>query len=330
MLKVSVASKSLTRVAAYVCILVGFTAAVEYIVGWRSLLSPWLSTNPSQLLFAIALILATYAIRALRICRYFEGRGAFGAWLRLLLQHNLMLNLLPMRAGEFAFPILMNRYFDVPSSRSLPALLWLRILDLHTLLLILFLVVTWIAIPAAVLPVALIWLAALPLLVHAAKKVSANLGLRDSRIARLGSATLAGMPQSAIRLTESWAWTMLSWALKLAVFGWVFSTLSSTTYLNGLLAAMGGELSSILPVHGPAGAGTYEAGVAAAVLPVGVPVQEAIIGAVNLHLFVLGVSMVSAFVSLFGRPIVREARPLARQTDADLVATPRPTKLSLN
>ena len=182
------------RVAGYACILVGFTAVVEYSVGWRFLLSPWLSTSPSQLLLASALVVGTYAIRTLRIYRYFGGSGDFVTWLRLLLQHNMMLNLIPMRAGEFAFPILMNRYFHIPASRSLPALLWLRILDLHTLLLMLFLSIAWLVFPAAVLPVAVIWIAALLLLMHGAKKLSAMLDARNGRIATLSRAALAAMP----------------------------------------------------------------------------------------------------------------------------------------
>ena len=306
------------RVAGYACLLVGFTAVVEYSVGWQSLLSPWVSTNPLKLLLAIALVVATYAIRTLRIYRYFGGWGDFGAWLRLLLQHNVMLNLLPMRAGEIAFPILMNRYFHIPASHSLPALLWLRVLDLHTLLFMLLLAITWMVSPAAVLPVAVIWLAALPLLMYAAKKLSAILGLQGGRIVRLSRAVLAGMPKSATQLSESWGWTVLNWGLKLAVFGWIFSTLSSTTYLNGLLGAIGGELSNILPVQGPAGVGTYEAGVAAAVLPLGLSVTEAIKGGVNLHLFGLAVSILCALASLFGKPIVRQSRSSARQSDSDI------------
>ena len=48
-------------------------------------------------------------------------------------RHNLFNNLLPMRAGEASFPVLMRRYFDVPLARSLAALLWFRLMDVHAL-----------------------------------------------------------------------------------------------------------------------------------------------------------------------------------------------------
>jgi hypothetical protein len=54
-----------------------------------------------------------------------------------------------------------------------------------------------------------------------------------------------------------------------------------------------GELSSVLPFHGFAGAGTYEAGIVAGLVPLGLELEPALQGAVNLHLFVLGVSVLA-------------------------------------
>jgi uncharacterized membrane protein YbhN (UPF0104 family) len=64
------------------------------------------------------------------------------------------------------------------------------------------------------------------------------------------------------------------------------------------MGALGGELSSVLPVHGLAGAGTYEAGVVAALAPFRVSAVEALAAAVNLHLFLLGVSGLGGALAL--------------------------------
>ncbi len=53
-------------------------------------------------------------------------------------------------------------------------------------------------------------------------------------------------------------------------------------------------MSSVLPFHGIAGAGTYEAGVLAGLVPLGVEMEVALRAAVNLHLFVLGSSILAA------------------------------------
>jgi len=54
----------------------------------------------------------------------------------------------------------------------------------------------------------------------------------------------------------------------------------------------------VLPVHGLAGAGTYEAGVVAALLPFGVAPAAALAGAVNLHLFLLGAALLGGALAL--------------------------------
>ncbi|MGB2680474.1 MAG: UPF0104 family protein, partial [Candidatus Competibacter sp.] len=61
------------------------------------------------------------------------------------------------------------------------------------------------------------------------------------------------------------------------------------------------DLTSVLPVHGIAGAGTYEAGVVAALIPFGIEAKVALAAAVNLHLFVLGLSAAGGALALLLR-----------------------------
>ncbi len=55
---------------------------------------------------------------------------------------------------------------------------------------------------------------------------------------------------------------------------------------------MGAELSSVLPFHGIAGSGSYELAAVAALVPLGVDPKLALAGAVNLHLFLLGTTLI--------------------------------------
>jgi len=57
----------------------------------------------------------------------------------------------------------------------------------------------------------------------------------------------------------------------------------------------------VLPLHGIAGAGTYEAGIVAALLPFGVDTETAVSAAVNVHLFLLGVTLLGGALSLLLR-----------------------------
>ena len=71
--------------------------------------------------------------------------------------------------------------------------------------------------------------------------------------------------------------------------------------------AMAGDLTSILPVHGVAGAGTYEAGVVAGLLPFGVAAQPALQAAVNLHIFLLGATLLGGALGFLINGRVRAA-----------------------
>jgi len=81
------------------------------------------------------------------------------------------------------------------------------------------------------------------------------------------------------------------------VFAWIIQQFAAINFGQSLLGAIGGELTAVLPVHGMAGAGTYEAGVVAALAPTDIGHQEALKAAVNLHLFLLSCTLLSGLLS---------------------------------
>jgi uncharacterized membrane protein YbhN (UPF0104 family) len=81
------------------------------------------------------------------------------------------------------------------------------------------------------------------------------------------------------------------------VFAWILAFFADLAWVSALLGAVGGELTSVLPAHGIAGAGTYEAGVVAALVPQGIRLSTALAAAVNLHLFLLGLSIVGGLIA---------------------------------
>lgn len=276
----------------------GVVALVHFSVGWGSLLSPWREVAPGGLTLAVLLVVASYAIRTIRIHLYFSPatRGGFLRSFRLILLHNLFNNLLPMRSGEASFPLLMKRDFQVPFRRSVPGLLYLRLLDLHFLLLLGALLFaqgrglwSWV-LPLLILP--------LPILGFLTQ-TRLQERVRTHESDRLGRVTwLEGFPQTTGLVLTVWLWTAVNWTVKLLVFAWVLQVFVPLPYAWALIGSITGELSSVLPIHGLAGAGTYEAGVMASLVPLGVELQTALAGAVNLHLFVLGASLFSGALAL--------------------------------
>ncbi len=285
-----------------IAVLLVFIVCIEIYIGWARLLLPWLSVDPGMLTVLLILVLGSYAIRAVRLYVYFRAdiQGEFSLALKLMLQHNLANNLLPMRSGEVTFPVLMSRYFRVPLSRSMPALLWFRMFDLHTMALLALWAVgsQWFG-HSLVGLVALLWLALPWVLFVFNHWLLEHLDSRaNGRLIGLFVKLLKGAPADHGLLLKTWFWSLINWLVKLLSFAWLLALFAELTPAQALLGVIGGEVTSVLPIHGVAGAGTYEAGIVAALLPAGVNTEVAVTAAVNLHLFLLGATLLGGLLSL--------------------------------
>jgi len=293
--------KTLLKSVIGLALLIGLIVLVERVIGWAALLAPWRTLPPGLLAAAIILVFLTYGLRALRVHDYFrdDTRGHFATVLRLSLQHNLLNNLLPARSGELSFPVLMSRHFAVPAVRSVPALMWFRLLDLHTLLACALLVAGDALLgPAWTWPLTLAWMLLPWLGFRLFAPRLARWRLPAGKLGALLHKAAQALPLDAPLFWRSWLWTLSSWLIKLAVFAWIlglFATMDAGAAWVGVIA---GDLTSVLPVHGVAGAGTYEAGVVAALLPFGIDAKTALQAAVNLHLFILGGTLLAGLLSL--------------------------------
>lgn len=280
-------------------ILILFVAGVEHWLGWKTVLQPWLAFSWVQGLVALALLVLSYALRAWRMYDYFP-QFLTGQWLqtwRLMLIHNVLNNLLPARTGEVSFPVLMKRYFGVSYAHSVSALVWFRVLDLHAVLsfaIYPLLVVT--PLKRLAVPIVLVWML-LPLAVYLLRnRIEVAFAGQDGKLSALAQQAMYGLPDSWGAFWRSWGMTWANWLVKLVTLAWLLGQfLPDVTWNMLLTSVVGGELTSVLPVHAPGGFGTYEAGMVAALLPV-TAVQTATAGAVNVHLFILGSSLLGGLL----------------------------------
>jgi len=282
----------------------GFIAFVEWYAGWLDLLAPWRALSPFALVAATGLMILTHAARAMRVHDYFGAvvAGRRLDCLRLVLQHNLFNNLLPMRSGELAFPVLMARRFGIRAGESVPGLLWFRLLDLHTLVLLATPVLAPFLPMALLLPAMAAWLLLPWLGWRGSHRLLGAVEARGGRPGALATRVRAGLPRTDRVFWKSQTWTLVTWSLKLAVFVWLLLQFAPLSVLHALPGAIGGELTSVLPIHGAGGFGTYEAGIVAGSLASGLDGAVLLRAAVNLHLFVLGVTLLTgALAFLPGR-----------------------------
>lgn len=266
---------------------------VHWQVGWRTLLAPWAGMPASTLAGLFAVSLLSYLARGVRLYRYFPEllHGRLAATMRLSVLHNFANNLLPMRSGEAVMPLLMRRYFGHRLADSTLALVWIRLLDLHVLGLI-ALLAGWLAAPHWLWPAALlVALLALPGGYALRGWLLAALGEGEGRMRGLARRLLQALPARGAQLAEVYAWTLATWATKFLAFTLILQYFTGLPLWQAITGVIGAELSSVLPFHGVAGAGSYEAAMVLALAPTGVSADMALTGAVNLHLFLLGVTL---------------------------------------
>lgn len=267
---------------------------VQTTVGWGPLLAPWRLFSPAMVAWLFLLAALSYAVRAVRLYEWFRPRfsGLFLPLLRLTILHNAANNLLPMRTGELVFPWLMKRYFGHGFLDAAAALLWIRILDMHFLGLVAFLILylrdpSWIWWAAA-----LMWLAGLSVMALIGRFGQSPRLDGPGRVRRIVRSVAAAAPHNPVLIARVYVWTGVTWGLKFVAFASVLQHFVPTAFWRVLAGVMGAELSSILPIHGIAGSGSYEFAAVAALVPLGIDPKLALSGAVNLHLFLLGTTLI--------------------------------------
>ncbi|MGE7370027.1 lysylphosphatidylglycerol synthase domain-containing protein [Neorhizobium sp. NPDC001467] len=307
---------------ATLAIILAYAGVIEWLWGWALIFDRWQKAGWGAAVLALALLLATYVLRTWRIYDYFpaETKGRFGTLLRLVQVHNLLNIMMPLRTGEASFPLLMRREFQVPLARSTSALLVMRLFDLHALLA-----------AAAIGKVVdlrsdgyggwlwLIWLAFLVLPAFAFAQSSRAVGMakrilpatgKGAKLERLVEEAAAGLPANGTAFARAWGATLVNWFVKIAVLAWVLMLLCDVDLGAAFGGGLGGELSSVLPVHAPAGVGTYPAGMTAGAIAFGAPTAKAALdalgqAAVNAHLLVVVASLLGTAISL---PFAREVK----------------------
>lgn len=271
-----------------------FIIAIEVYWGWTTILAPWKTLSITSIIMANLLFLLSYQIRTWRLYDYFlpHTKGGWIAALRLMLLHNILNNLLPARSGEISFPLLMKRYFSLDYIHTIPALLWFRLLDLHTLLSIG--VIAWVITGLAqhilfYLLLLTLWLL-LPLIFYYLKNL-----IQQKINYPFIQKVLSGLPQSTTKFWRNWLLTWLNWTIKLSILTWLLGQFLNVDWVYLVSSVIAGELSSVLPFHAPGGVGTYEVGMVVPLLAV-IDAQTAAKAAINVHLFMLLSSIMGGLI----------------------------------
>ena len=274
---------------------------------WRGVVDRLARLDAASLAAITLMFAISYALRAARVHgefrdelqardRRISARSGYLRILRLTLIHNALVNVVPFRAGEVAFPVLLARWFGVATERSVVSLLWLRAQDACVVLALAACV--WPSLPLAlrVATIAVIAIGAWAIPAWAQRHSERNhSAASDGRFARMR----AMLARSTRSNSLGWFWTVSNWSIKLAAEAWLLCLLLGLSFnaLNdvstGALGAIGAELAAILPIQGVAGFGTFEAGAAALLRTQDIAIASGVEAALALHAVVLSLALIA-------------------------------------
>src|SRR5690606_41738902 len=95
------------------------------------------------------------------------------------------------------------------------------------------------------------------------RRLTAVARRHQARLEELVAVIEDGIPRDLTASMRACALTVLNWGVKVLVLAWVLGLMGVGPVAACFGGALGGELSSVLPVHAPAGVGTYPAGITA-------------------------------------------------------------------
>lgn len=286
-------------------IVVAYAAFVQWMWGWPAILSGWREVGLANVALALLLLVGTYFVRAHRIHDYFprETTGQFLRLFRLTQVHNTLNIMLPLRAGEASFPLLMRSEFGVPLAHGTSALLVLRLLDLHALF-----AAAGIGLVAGTGYAAWACVAWLGFLVSPLVLAPFRHGLvgwarkrLPAKVEKYVDQIDDGIPRDLMAFLRAWALTVFNWGIKVAVLAWVLGLMGVGPIAACFGGALGGELSSVLPLHAPAGVGTYPAGIVAGAAAFGASgdgLKLLATASINTHLLLIVSALAGTGLSL--------------------------------
>jgi hypothetical protein len=248
-------------------------------------------------------LLTTYVLRGWRVAyefRSYESLSLFKS-IKIVLWHNATLNLLPFRAGELVFPLLLHKVAQVPVLSAVTSLIYLRFQDACTVAMIAIIawpnleIITRILLVLALVSGAVMF----QTWTKSAASWQTSPWMLKRRLAGLRDALANGNPHAGL----SWLLTAANWSIKMSIQALLYVHLLHLDFSVGVLATLSSEFAALLPIQGFAGLGTFEASSAMVIRSAGISWADSFQVATQVHLIMLSSALFWAFMSMFATPL---------------------------
>ena len=217
-------------------------------------------------------------------------------YLAISFVHNSANNLLPMRLGELVLPILLRKLVNMPFNDGVKGLIGIRLLDVLALFGTFLFFFFGIFYPLVSCFLFFVFILFMPLFLNSVFRFFRfALVFLFSKKENFDQNFLKGKNELISKL---WWLTSLSWLCKISGMTLILISLSQQTIESQIAIILGAELSSILPIHGLAGAGTFEAGGTFGGMIMGFDGIESLRSAIQLHAYVLSLTLIFGVIGI--------------------------------
>lgn len=268
------------------------------------------------ILAAFLLYIVNYILRAIRLWILFENRIDIKDLFRVVLVHNMFVNLLPGRTGELSYLYLLRKKYNIPLSESFAMLVIARLLDLIMILLFFGLPMIWIKnLPVIIVQIFLfvsvlmasLFIIILSMIFYKDRIISIvmkiNMGLNMERIYKIDRVkTILGKYKNVIKSFSiikkgnlvlycffvSVVLSFVNIVIGYLLFEVMFNAFNyHIGVLEFILIVSFSKLSAFLPIQSFGGFGITEGSLTIAFMSLGFPKEIAIASGFSYHILIL-------------------------------------------
>ncbi|WP_457627391.1 lysylphosphatidylglycerol synthase transmembrane domain-containing protein [Persephonella sp.] len=276
------------ELAVSIAVTAGFIYLFYAVIGFDKFVSFFTQIQPVNIVIAFILYTLSYVTRAFR-WKLTLSIDQFGKLFRITAFNTVFNIFLPFRTGELSFFYMLKKE-NIPVSESAISFISVRIFDAVSLFAV-FGMAYFIFKGSLIAGIAVILAAPLiPVILKAVTGFIKHQKLSQFRNTKLTLRNIGIL----------YFLSVLTFILKFTAFYLVLPSGLDFPFSQAFFAAAAGDITTILPIHGIAGIGTYEGGYAGALILIGVDKEKALLASVFAHIFMLaGAAIIAGFSYLF-------------------------------
>ncbi len=271
-----------------IAITIGFVYLFYAVIGFDKFVKFFKELSLFNILTAFGLYIFSYLTRAYR-WKIVLSIKDFKKLFKITAFNTVFNIFLPFRTGELSFFYMLKKE-NIPVSETTISFFTVRIFDAISLFTVFL--VSYLLLKGNVL-LSFFIVILMPFVFYVLKGVVHLLNVE--KLKAFSKETL-----HLKNLLILYSLSLLTFISKFTGFYFVLPKNLKLSFIESFFASSAGDLTTVLPIHGLAGIGTYEGGFAGVLIFIGVDKETALLASVFVHIFILlGAATVAGFSYLF-------------------------------